>query len=112
MNIPIDHQIIHGPDGAPLYVLIPYDEFMATRERPDHEVTLPHAVVELAVVEDKGIVRAWREHLSLTQEAVAKRLGVSQSAYAQMERRKTGLRYATRQRLAAAFGIEPEQLRL
>lgn len=111
-NTPTNHQIINGPDGAPLYVLIPYDEFMATQERPDHEVTLPHEVVELAVVEDKGIVRAWREHLGLTQEAVAKRLSISQSAYAQMERRKSGLRYATRQRLAAALGIEPEQLRL
>lgn len=112
MNAPIEHQIIRGPDGNPLYVLVPYDKFMAAHERPDEDVTLPHEVVGLAVVEDKGIIRAWREHLGLTQDEVAKRLGVSQSAYAQMERRKSGLRYATRQRLAEAFGIEPEQLRL
>lgn len=112
MNTPTEHQIIHAPDGTPLYVLIPYESYVANRERPDEAVTLPHEVVELAVVEDKGILRAWREHLRLTQADVAKRLGVSQSAYAQMERRKTGLRHASRQRLAAALGIEPEQLRL
>jgi DNA-binding XRE family transcriptional regulator len=43
----------------------------------------------------RGILRAWREHLRLTQADVAKGLGVSQSAYAQMERRKTGLRHTS-----------------
>ncbi|MFZ5812176.1 MAG: helix-turn-helix domain-containing protein [Thermodesulfobacteriota bacterium] len=39
-------------------------------------------------------MRAWREHLGLTQAEAAARLHVSQSAYAQMERRKGGLRHA------------------
>lgn len=112
MSAPIEHQIITGPDGNPLFVLVPYDQYMAASERPDEDVTLPNEVVKLAVLEDKGIVRAWREHLGLTQGEAAKRLGITQSAYGQMERRKGGLRYATRQRLAEAFGIEPEQLRL
>jgi DNA-binding XRE family transcriptional regulator len=112
MNTRIEHQIIKGADGIPLYVLVPYDQYMASKERPDEEVTLPNEVVKLAVLDDKGIVRAWREYLGLTQEDAAKRLGITQSAYAQMERRKGVMRYATRQRLAEAFGIEPEQLRM
>jgi len=112
MSTPTEHQIIRGPDGNPLFVLVPYDQYITASEKPDEKVILPDEVVNLAVVEDKGIVRAWREHLGLTQEEVAKRLGITQSAYGQMERRKGGLRYATRQRLAEAFGIEPEQLRL
>ncbi len=112
MNAHTEHQIVNGPDGAPLYVLVPYELYMAGQERPDEDVTLPNEVVKLAVLEDKGIVRAWREHLGLTQAEIARRMGVTQSAYAQLEQRKSGLRYSTRLRLADAFGVEPEQLRL
>ena len=112
MNEPIEHQIIRSADGAPLFVLVPYDEYMTRTERPDEQVLLPHEVVKLAVVEGKGIIRAWREHLGLTQAELAGRLGITQSAYAQQERRTSGLRHGTRVRLAKALGIEPEQLRL
>ncbi|MDQ7831286.1 MAG: helix-turn-helix transcriptional regulator [Desulfovibrionaceae bacterium] len=93
-----------------MYVLIPYDEYMTSRERPDHEVTLPHEVVMLAVVEQKGIVRAWREHLGLTQAEIARRMDVTQSAVDQLERPDRALRFSTRKRLAEAMGIAVEQL--
>jgi transcriptional regulator with XRE-family HTH domain len=78
----------------------------------DKESTLPLEVSRISILEDKTLAQAWRKHLGLTQDEVSKRLGISQAAYAQMERRENGLGYATRQRLAEAFGIEPEQLRL
>jgi len=106
------HQIINGPDGSPLYVLIPYEEYIHPLERPDEEVIIPQGVVDLLLERNSGILRAWREHLGLTQAEVAKRMGVTQSAYAQLEKRRSGLRYSTRVRLAQALGIEPEQLRL
>jgi ribosome-binding protein aMBF1 (putative translation factor) len=113
MNARINNpQIISGPDGNPLYVLIPYDEYMESLERPDEEVLLPNEVVKLAIVEDKGIVRAWREHLGLTQADLAKRMGMSQPAFSQLERPGRALRFDTRKRLAEAMGVEPEQLRL
>jgi predicted transcriptional regulator len=93
-----------------MYVLIPYDEYMTSRERPDREVTLPHEVVMLAVVEQKGIVRAWREHLGLTQAEIARRMDVTQSAVDQLERPDRALRFSTRKRLAEAMGIAVEQL--
>jgi len=112
MNEPTNSpQIIRGPDGTPQYVVIPYDEYMESRERPDDEVTLPLEVVKLSLLEKWGLVRAWREHLGLTQEEAARRLGVTQPTYAGFEQPGRTLRYATRARIARAFGIDPEQLK-
>ena len=104
-------QIIKGPDGAPQYVVIPYDEYMESQERPDSEVALPLEVVEFSLLEKKGLVRAWREYLKLTQEEVAKRMGVAQSTYAGFEQPGRKLRYSSRVRIAQALGVEPEQLK-
>ena len=53
---------------------------------------------------------AWREYFSLTQAEVASRMAVAQSACAQMERVKQP-RKATLEKVAAAMGIEVQQLR-
>jgi transcriptional regulator with XRE-family HTH domain len=47
----------------------------------------------------------------LTQEDVARRLGISQPAYAQQEA-GTKPRKATREKIAHAFGITADQLEL
>ncbi len=99
-------QMIKGPDGAPAFVVIPYATFVA--RYAESNALIPHAVVS-ATVDGATPMKAWREHLGLTQGEVAIRLGVSQSAYAQTESaarpRRTTLR-----RVAAAFGIQFEQL--
>ncbi|WP_064574771.1 helix-turn-helix domain-containing protein [Cupriavidus gilardii] len=69
---------------------------------------IPHAVVR-RTVEGATPARAWREHLGLTQSDVAARIGISQSAYAQQERGER-LRKSTREKIAAALGIQPRQL--
>ena len=48
--------------------------------------------------------------LGLTQAEVAGRIGITQAAYAQMERVKQP-RKATVEKVAAALGLEVEQLR-
>lgn len=53
---------------------------------------------------------AWREHLGLSQRTVAERMGVTQPAYAQMEAPDSKPRKNTRERIAAALGVLPEQL--
>ncbi|QHF38974.1 hypothetical protein PspS34_12185 [Pseudomonas sp. S34] len=53
----------------------------------------------------------WRKHLSLTQDEVAKRMGVSQPAFAQQET-VSKPRKATRKKIAAAFGITANQLEI
>jgi transcriptional regulator with XRE-family HTH domain len=67
-------------------------------------------VVEKHILENMTLIRAWREHLGLAQQEVAQKMGVSQSAYSQMEKAEANLRQATINKIARALGILPEQL--
>jgi predicted transcriptional regulator len=108
MNIPTKVQIINGPDGRPAFAVIPYEDYVRSRKESE-EGALPHEVVGLMVLNDWTPIRAWREYLGLTQSEVAVRLGISQPAYAQQELARRS-RKSTRERVAAALGIFPEQL--
>jgi len=74
------------------------------------KMMIPHEVVTL-IVDGALPVRAWREHLDLTQEEVAERMGISPLAYAEQETIPKP-RKATREKIAAAFGITASQLEL
>ncbi len=112
MTAPTEHQIITGPDGFPLYALVPWDEYEEIfAGRPDDEVTIPHEVVVLHLEQGKSLIRAWREHLGLSQREVARRMGVSQPAYAKMEAPDANPRLVTLKKIAAALGVEWEQIR-
>ena len=106
MNARTDIQIIHGPDGKPAFVVIPYGQYMTSHTRTQD--LIPHAVIS-RTVDGATPVRAWREHLGITQATLAGRLDISQSAYAQQEN-STRLRKATREKIAAALGITAAQL--
>ncbi|MCF4995853.1 helix-turn-helix domain-containing protein [Pseudomonas syringae] len=107
MNAPTDIQIINDAEGKPAFVVIPYAQYVAQKVEPD---LIPHDVVS-RMVDGATPIRAWREHLNLTQEEVARRMGVSQPAFAQQET-ATKPRKATREKIAAAFGITADQLEL
>ncbi len=113
MNAHTNHQII-TQGGKPAFAVIPYDEYLelmeSTGARPDEEVILPHEVVRLSTLGGMSLVRAWREHLGLTQGEVAHRMGISQPAYAKLEGKNAQPRVATCKRIAEAMGIEWEQL--
>lgn len=106
MNAPINIQIINGPSGNPAFVVIPYDEYIASRNAD--RGLIPHDVIS-RTVDGATPVKAWREHLGLTQTEVAQRLGVSQSAYAQQENSER-LRKPSREKIATALGITQEQM--
>ncbi|MBW5416129.1 MULTISPECIES: helix-turn-helix domain-containing protein [unclassified Pseudomonas] len=106
MNAPTNVQIINGPDGKPAFVVIPYEQYVAQIE----DDLIPHEVVS-RMVDGATAIRAWREHLNLTQEEMARRLEISQPAYAQQEA-VAKPRKATREKIAAAFGIKPDLLEL
>jgi len=107
MNKPIDFQTILGADGRPAFVVMPYDEFVKNFEQANDLV--PDAVVKLSFDEEMSPAKAWRTHLGLTQAEVAQRLGVTQSAYAQLEA-SSKLRKSSREKIAVALGISPGQL--
>jgi predicted transcriptional regulator len=107
MNVPTDIQIINDADGHPAFVVIPYAQYVAQKLEPD---LIPHEVVS-RIVNGATPIRAWREHLNLTQDEVARRLGISQPAFAQQES-VAKPRRATREKIALAFGIHADQLEL
>lgn len=70
---------------------------------------VPDAVVKLAFDVGMSPAKAWRTHLELTQAEVARRMGITPSAYAQLEA-SARPRKSSRQKMAAALGISPEQV--
>jgi DNA-binding XRE family transcriptional regulator len=113
MNAHIDFQTIMGRDGRPEYFVVPAQVFERIRPLLEVEILkngIPQAVVEAHVLHDVPMVRAWREHLGLTQQEVCERAGLQQPALARMESAGVKLHKATRKKLAAAMGITLEQL--
>ena len=108
MNARTEFQIIVGADGRPAFVVLPYEQFRRMRGGFT-QGTVPNEVVNLAYERGVSPMAAWREHFNLTQAEVASRIGVSQAAYAQMERGKQP-RKATLEKVAEAMGLEAEQL--
>ena len=112
MNAPTKYQTIFH-DGRPAYVLVPVADWerikpLLTAARAADGI--PQAVVEAHVLRDVPLIRAWREHLGLTQQAVADAAGMAQPALARLERSEGNPRPATLARLAAAMGINAAQL--
>lgn len=105
MSTPTNVQIINGADGRPAFVVLPYADYIASRSPTD---LVPNEVVGYVVKDGLTAIAAWRRHLDLTQAEMARRLGISQSAYAQQETVERP-RKATREKIAAALGI-PMQL--
>ena len=109
MKARTDHQIIeHG--GKPVFVLVPYEEYLELTSARDEEVTIPHEVVEKLVLEKKSMICAWREHKKMSQAEVAEKMGITQPAYSQMEKPDARLRIKTLERIARALNVKPEQL--
>jgi len=109
MNVRTEFQVIVGADGKPAFVVVPYDQFRRMRGGFT-KGTVPNEVVNLAYERSMSPMAAWREHFNLTQAEVAGRIGITQAAYAQMERVKQP-RKATLEKIAAALGLKIEQLR-
>ena len=110
MNVPIRHQVIEN-NGHPLFVLVPYAEYMTSLNRePDESAAIPLAVSKAANMEGKSLVRAWREYKGLSQADMAERMGISRPAFSQLEAKGANLRATTVHRLAAALDVSWEQL--
>lgn len=104
-------KILESDDGKPLFAVVPYDEYLElVMNSRDREITIPHAVVGANVIDGKSLVRAWREYKKITQAQMAKKLGITQAAYSQMEKPDAKLRRTTLEKIAAAMGILTEQL--
>ena len=109
MNARTEFQVIVGKDGKPAFVVVPYDQFRRMKGGFAHG-SVPNEVVNLSFERGVSPMAAWREHFGFTQAEVAARVGITQAAYAQMERVKQP-RKATLEKVASAMGLQAEQLR-
>ena len=97
-------------NGAPAFAVIPYADYLDLFPQKEDRDYIPHEVVGLMVKKGYNTVKAWRKHLNLTQKEVAKRARITQSALSQMETSDNEMRTATLEKLAAALGLDVEQL--
>jgi len=104
----LSYQTIKDASGAIQYVVVPYADFL--RLNSSVETAVPNEVVERAIMSKLTPIRAWREHLGLTQSEVAARMEISQAALAQIESPEARPRKSTLRRVAQALGIQLEQL--
>lgn len=111
MTKPIDVQIIME-NGEPKFAVMPIKEFRTLIRQADREPSVPQGVVRRLANDDISPVRAWREHLGLTQAEVATRLGISQAAFSQKEGADTNLRPKSLLAIANVLGITKEQLEI
>ena len=103
------HQLIEH-NGQPVAAIVPYDEYLKFIHPELNEPLIPHAVVKKMHLDGLSRIQAWREHLKLSQEEVASRMGIKQASYQQLEKKTVRPRKTTLEKTAAAFGIEPSLL--
>jgi len=109
MSVHTKHQIINDAAGHPAFAVIPYAEYVQLVEDYDANLTIPHDVVA-ASVDGDSMIKAWREHLGLTQAELAERLNISQPALAKLEKPEANPRRSTLIKVATALEIELAQL--
>ena len=73
------------------------------------QISIPLDVAELNVLKGYSLVKAWRLYLKKTQKEVATALGITQSAFSQIEKSDSN-HFETLCKIANFFGIAVEQL--
>ncbi len=100
-------------DGKPAFAVIPWDKYQELiqnqRETEESDVWFPNEVVK-ANVRGDSLIKAWREYFKLTQQELAEKAGMKQSALARLENGNSRPRKATLKKIAKAMGLEVEQL--
>lgn len=104
-------------NGQATHVVLPLEVYLRLAEDADlpsydpsiaAEGGAPMEVVK-AVLQGENPLKAWRKYLSLTQEDVAQKMGVSRAAYTQME--QSGRPHGkTLERAAEVFGTSKKTL--
>lgn len=127
------YQTIKDTNGKDLFVLVPVAEFeeltgtgkynfpyddeteqdLVEIEVDNDEfddVTLPFEVVKIKLEQNINSLGAWRIYRNLSQQEVAEKTGLSQSAISQAERKGSRPQKRTREKLAKIYNCTPEQL--
>lgn len=112
MSEHINPQII-TKNGEPAFAVIPWDEYKQLLrnqiETDDADAWFPNDVVK-ANVRGDSLIKAWREHLGLTQKELAKLAEIKQPSLARLENTESNPRNSTLKKLANAMNIGIKQL--
>lgn len=110
MKIPTDVQLIHQ-DNLPAFAVLPYQTYLQMlQDKSDSQVYLPHQVVGLCIEQNLTLIAAWRTYLGLSQQQLAEKIGISQSAIAQIEKQGSKPQQRTLIKIAEALGLSLAQL--
>lgn len=96
-------------NGHPAFAVIPWDEYQRLinnrKDDDESDIWFPNEVVN-ANLKGDSLIKAWREHLGLTQEELAAKAGIKQPALARLEKSDANPRTATLKKLADAMGLK------
>jgi len=111
MNALTDYQIIEQ-GGKPAFVVIPYKEFVQLKKHYGiiENGLIPQEIVVKNAIDGVSLVKAWRQYLNWTQERLAEKSGMKQSALARIESGAIQPRFNTLTKLAKAMSLNTEQL--
>lgn len=127
------YQTIKDHNGKDLFVLVPVAEFeqltggdkygFPLDDETDEDLTeitsesdefddiaFPAEIAFIMIEKDVNSLGAWRIYRNLSQQEVAEKTGLSQSAISQAERKGNRPQKRTREKLAKIYGCTPEQL--
>ncbi|RSB61539.1 XRE family transcriptional regulator [Atlantibacter subterranea] len=116
-------QIINDRNGKPEYAVVPYDLYLQLTANEDEgfedipfvsdetdDVAIPHAVVGIQIESEVSLLAAWRIYRGMSQQEAAEKLGITQAAVSQLEATGSRPQKRTREKLAALYDCQPEQL--
>lgn len=110
MSALTNYQIIEQ-NGKPAFVVIPYDEFMASQGDVLEDGLVPNDLVRRNLLDGVPLLKCWREHLGITQDELEQKSGVAQPVIARIETGATANpRKSTLKKLAAAMNLTFEQI--
>lgn len=123
-------QYIRDHNDNPLFVVLPIEEYNRFKEYEamindedesewdslpyesgdNDDALIPHEVVMAMIDNNVNLLGAWRIYRNLSQQEVAERTGITQSAISQMERAESKPRKATLTKFAEVYNCEIEQM--
>ena len=110
MSVPTKPQIIYQ-NGQPAFAVIPYEDYKLMCQEQRHEGDyIPQAVVDLMFENDWPLLKAWRIYRGMSQQELADVTGMKQPTIARLENSESRMRLSTREKLAPALNIHPNQL--
>ena len=96
--------------NRPVFAIVPYKEWLNITKQHISEAYIPHDVVGLQLEHGISLIAAWRKYRKMTQTALGKKIGISQPAMAQIEKKDAHPKDTTLKKIALALDVNIDQL--